>query len=78
VLGFELGLNLEPLHQPLFLGCVRYVWDRFLQTICLGWLQTSLLLILCFLSSQDYRCEASSTQLIAVFLNRGFLRRGAG
>jgi hypothetical protein len=31
VLGFELGLHLEPLHQP-------YFCDRVLSTICPGWL----------------------------------------
>jgi hypothetical protein len=37
-------LNLEPLHQALFL-CVGYFPERVSQTICLGWLQTSIPLI---------------------------------
>jgi hypothetical protein len=42
VLGFELRvytlIHLEPLHQTFF-------QDRVSQTICLGWLQTMILLI---------------------------------
>jgi hypothetical protein len=35
-------LHFEPLHQPFF--CDGYFWDRILETICLGWLQTAILL----------------------------------
>jgi hypothetical protein len=37
------GLHLEPLHQPYF--CEGFLWDKVLQTICLGWLWTAILLI---------------------------------
>jgi hypothetical protein len=36
------SLYLEPLHISF---CDRYFWDRVSQTICLGWLWTSILLI---------------------------------
>jgi hypothetical protein len=44
-----LGLNLGPSPwatppSPL-LFCAGFFWDRILQTICLGWLQTMILLI---------------------------------
>jgi hypothetical protein len=51
--GFELRtshlpstLPLEPLCQPF--SCSGYFWDRVLQTICLGWTQTTILLISAF------------------------------
>jgi hypothetical protein len=37
------GLHLDPLHQPFF--CDGFFWDRVSRTICLGWLQTTILLI---------------------------------
>jgi hypothetical protein len=37
------GLHLEPLHQPYF--CERFFRDKVLRTICLGWVQTMILLI---------------------------------
>jgi hypothetical protein len=37
------GLHLEPLHQPFVWK--GFFWDRVSWTICLGWLQTAILLI---------------------------------
>jgi hypothetical protein len=37
------GLHLDPLHQPYF--CDGLFWDRVSRAICLGWLQTEILLI---------------------------------
>jgi hypothetical protein len=51
VLGFELralhllGRQSSTWPTPPALFCVGYFWDRVSRTICLGWLQTEILLI---------------------------------
>jgi hypothetical protein len=65
VLGFELWAShllgrhyqLEPLCQSFF--CVGYFWDRVLQFICPGWLQTVILLIA---ASREARITGMSHQ----------------
>jgi hypothetical protein len=43
VLGFELrAFTLSHSTSPFF--CDGFFWDRVLRTICLGWLQTTILI----------------------------------
>jgi Fe2+ transport system protein B len=52
------------------LFCVGCFWGKVSWAICLGWLQTSILLIYCLLSSKDYRREAQVPGCFSYFSYR--------
>jgi hypothetical protein len=49
------GPHLDPHHQPYFYD--GFFWDRISQVICLGWLQTKILLVSASWVVKVYRCE---------------------
>jgi CBS domain containing-hemolysin-like protein len=59
--AFTLSYSASPFFCLFVLFCfvflVLYIFEIVPQAICVGWLQTTILLISCLLSSSDYGCK---------------------